>query len=68
MPSSISRMMSHNCTLAGGHLNPAVTLGFFVTRKISLLRALTYMVLQCGGACAGSALVKAVSCSSLWLC
>lgn len=46
---------------AGGHLNPAVTLGFVLTAKISIPRAFFYIIFQCLGACTGSALVKAVS-------
>ena len=50
------------CTVtAGGHLNPAVTLGFVLTAKISIPRAFFYIIFQCLGACTGSALVKAVS-------
>jgi Major intrinsic protein len=31
---------------AGGHLNPAVTLGFLIARKISLQRAFCYWIAQ----------------------
>ena len=44
----------------GGHINPAVTLGFVITARISIPRAFLYMIFQCLGACTGSALVKAV--------
>ncbi len=30
--------------VSGGHINPAVTLGFLVTRKISLVKALLYIL------------------------
>ncbi|URE23021.1 hypothetical protein MUK42_18238 [Musa troglodytarum] len=43
---------------AGGHINPAVTLGLFLARKVSLVRALLYMVAQCLGAICGVGLVK----------
>lgn len=43
----------------GGHINPAVTFGLFVGRKVSLIRALLYMVAQCLGAICGCGLVKA---------
>ncbi|KAJ9558367.1 hypothetical protein OSB04_012981 [Centaurea solstitialis] len=42
---------------SGGHINPAVTFGLFVGRKLLLTRALLYMVMQCCGAIRG-ALVK----------
>lgn len=43
----------------GGHINPAVTFGLFLARKVSLVRAVLYMVAQCLGAIAGVGLVKA---------
>lgn len=45
--------------LAGGHINPAVTFGLFLGRKVSLIRAVLYMVAQCLGAICGVGLVKA---------
>uniref|UniRef100_A0A1D1XI37 Aquaporin PIP2-7 n=1 Tax=Anthurium amnicola TaxID=1678845 RepID=A0A1D1XI37_9ARAE len=49
------------CTagISGGHINPAVTFGLFLARKVSLLRAFFYMVAQCLGAICGVGLVKA---------
>ncbi|KAI5666256.1 hypothetical protein M9H77_16109 [Catharanthus roseus] len=49
------------CTagISGGHINPAVTFGLFLARKVSLLRAFLYMVAQCLGAICGVGLVKA---------
>lgn len=44
---------------AGGHINPAVTFGLFLGRKVSLVRAVFYIVAQCLGAICGVALVKA---------
>ncbi|KAK9269935.1 hypothetical protein L1049_025508 [Liquidambar formosana] len=48
------------CTagISGGHINPAVTFGLFVGRKVSLVRAVAYMVAQCLGAICGVGLVK----------
>ncbi|MQM02115.1 hypothetical protein Taro_034875 [Colocasia esculenta] len=50
------------CTagISGGHINPAVTFGLFLARKVSLLRAVLYMVAQCLGAICGVGLVKAI--------
>ena len=45
--------------VTGGHINPAVTFGLFLARKVSLIRAVTYMVAQCAGAICGVGLVKA---------
>lgn len=49
------------CTagISGGHINPAVTFGLFLARKVSLIRAFLYMVAQCLGAICGCGLVKA---------
>ncbi|ONM53253.1 Aquaporin PIP2-1 [Zea mays] len=49
------------CTagISGGHINPAVTFGLFLARKVSLVRALLYIVAQCLGAICGVGLVKA---------
>ncbi|KAJ7978634.1 Aquaporin PIP2 [Quillaja saponaria] len=49
------------CTagISGGHINPAVTFGLFLARKVSLIRAVAYMIAQCLGAISGVGLVKA---------
>lgn len=44
--------------MTGGHINPAVTFGLLLARKISLPRALAYMIAQCLGAICGAGLVK----------
>jgi aquaporin PIP len=48
------------CTagVSGGHINPAVTFGLFLARKVSLVRAVLYIVAQCLGAICGVGLVK----------
>ncbi|GAV64683.1 MIP domain-containing protein, partial [Cephalotus follicularis] len=49
------------CTagISGGHINPAVTFGLFLARKVSLVRAILYMGAQCLGAICGCGFVKA---------
>ncbi|KAL9374312.1 hypothetical protein Peur_033932 [Populus x canadensis] len=49
------------CTagISGGHINPAVTFGLLLARKLSLTRAVFYMLMQCLGAICGAAVVKA---------
>ncbi|KAK3154678.1 hypothetical protein QOZ80_2BG0193790 [Eleusine coracana subsp. coracana] len=49
------------CTagISGGHINPAVTFGLFLARKVSLVRAVLYIIAQCLGAICGVGLVKA---------
>uniref|UniRef100_A0A7N0TT00 Uncharacterized protein n=1 Tax=Kalanchoe fedtschenkoi TaxID=63787 RepID=A0A7N0TT00_KALFE len=48
------------CTagISGGHINPAVTFGLLLARKLSLTRALLYIVMQCLGAICGAGVVK----------
>jgi aquaporin PIP len=48
------------CTagISGGHINPAVTFGLLVGRKISLIRAIFYMAAQSAGAICGTGLAK----------
>ncbi|KAL9227969.1 hypothetical protein vseg_003598 [Gypsophila vaccaria] len=50
------------CTagISGGHINPAVTFSLLMARKVSLLRAVCYMVVQCTGAICGVGLVKLI--------
>ncbi|KAL3621394.1 Aquaporin PIP2-7 [Castilleja foliolosa] len=50
------------CTagISGGHINPAVTIGLFIARKVSLIRTVGYVVSQCLGAICGVGLVKAI--------
>jgi len=44
--------------MSGGHINQAVTFGLFLARKLSLTRAVFYMVMQCLGAICGAGVVK----------
>ncbi|XP_038905331.1 probable aquaporin PIP1-4 [Benincasa hispida] len=48
------------CTagISGGHINPAVTFGLLLGRKLSLTRAVFYIIMQCLGAICGAAVVK----------
>ncbi|WVZ82842.1 hypothetical protein U9M48_030055 [Paspalum notatum var. saurae] len=50
------------CTkgVSGGHVNPAVTFGMLLGRKVSLLRALLYVLAQCLGAVCGAGVVMGV--------
>ncbi len=52
--------------ISGGHLNPAVTIGFWVTKKISTLDALSYWVSQLAGATLAAYLLTVVMPESIW--
>lgn len=41
--------------VSGAHVNPAVSLAMLVTKRISLIRAVMFVLAQCGGAVAGAA-------------
>jgi aquaporin Z len=47
-------MVSATAAVSGGHLNPAVTLGAWIGKKIQTLPAILYVVAQCLGAIAGA--------------
>lgn len=44
--------------ISGGHFNPAVTLGFVVTRRMRLSLAVVYWLAQFGGACVAAVLLN----------
>jgi aquaporin NIP len=44
--------------VSGAHLNPAVTLGFFAARRISVRESLPYLASQCAGALAASGVLR----------
>jgi aquaporin Z len=54
----IAVMVSAVGFISGGHFNPAVTLGFLVTRRIAPMLALVYWVVQFGAAATGALLLK----------
>lgn len=55
---TIAVMVSATGAISGGHLNPAVTVGAWVGRKINSANALGYIVSQCLGAIVAAALIK----------
>ena len=46
--------------LSGAHINPAVTLGFWSTRRFPSAEVLPYVLAQCAGASAASAVLRSV--------
>lgn len=57
---ALAVMISALGAVSGAHFNPAVTFGFWVTRRMSLTSAITYWVSQLLGAIAASFLLRAV--------
>jgi aquaporin Z len=62
---TIGVMVAATAAISGGHLNPAVTLGALVTKKIDAMNAVGYIVAQCLGAVVAAALVRAALPSEL---
>ncbi len=54
----IAVMVSSFGFISGGHFNPAVTLGFLVTRRIAPALAVWYWIVQLGGAALAALLLK----------
>ena len=52
--------------ISGGHLNPAVTIGFWVTRRISTLDASFYWIAQLAGAVAAAYVLKFIVPDDTW--
>jgi len=44
--------------ISGAHINPAVTIGLFVTQKIDALNTIGYIISQCFGAITAAVLLK----------
>ncbi len=57
---ALATMISALGAWSGAHFNPAVTLGFVITRRMSLTSAITYWVSQLVGAIAASFLLRSV--------
>jgi MIP family channel proteins len=55
---AIGIMVSNLGHISGGHFNPAVTLGFVVTRRITLPLALVYWIAQFGGAVVAAGILR----------
>lgn len=58
---SIATMVQSFGHISGGHINPAVTAAMVVTRKLSLAKALFYVMAQCLGAITGAGIVYLVT-------
>jgi len=63
---AIALMISALGHISGGHFNPAVTIGFWVTKRISTVEAVSYWVAQLLGGVAAAFLLKAVVPEDTW--
>ncbi|MBI2555814.1 MAG: MIP family channel protein [Candidatus Rokubacteria bacterium] len=57
---TIALLVSATAKISGGHINPAVTFGAWITGKIDLAKAIMYVVAQLVGAVVAAWLLKAV--------
>ncbi|HVM11101.1 MAG TPA: MIP/aquaporin family protein [Actinomycetota bacterium] len=63
---AIAVMVSATGHISGGHFNPAVTIGAWVTQRIRLTDALTYVVAQLLGGAAGAGLIRLAVPRDIW--
>jgi len=59
-------MVSAMGHISGGHFNPAITIGFWVTKRLSTIDTILYWSAQLGGATAAAFLLKAVIPEDTW--
>jgi MIP family channel proteins len=59
-------MVSAVSHISGGHLNPAVTAGYWVTRRLGTLQALFYWIAQLLGAIAATYLLFVIVPDAIW--
>ena len=52
--------------ISGGHFNPAITIGFWVTKRLSTPDTLLYWVAQVAGAVAAAFLLRAIIPEEVW--
>jgi aquaporin TIP len=55
---AIGIMVSNLGHISGGHFNPAITLGFVATRRITTRLAVVYWIVQFGGAVVAAAILR----------
>src|SRR6202521_2314677 len=59
-------MVSSLGHISGGHFNPAVTIGFWVTKRVNTVDTVLYWAAQVAGATAAAFLLKAVVPEETW--
>ncbi len=63
---ALAVMISAIGHVSGGHFNPAVTIGYWVTKRLNTLEVLMYWAAQLAGAIAAAFLLKAVIPDDTW--
>jgi aquaporin TIP len=63
---AIAIMVSALGHISGGHFNPAVTIGFWVTKRLNTLDVVLYWAAQLAGAVAAAFLLKAIIPEDTW--
>ncbi len=63
---AVGAMVSALAHISGAHLNPAVTIGYWVTRRLGALESIGYGVVQLLGAAAGAYLLSVILPESIW--
>src|SRR3979411_2497483 len=63
---AIAIMVTSLGHISGGHFNPAITIGFWVTRRVNTIDTVLYWVAQLAGATAAAFLLKAVVPEETW--
>ena len=57
----VSTMVWSIAHISGGHINPAVTVAMLLTRKITPMKSIFYILSQCIGAVIGAGILKGVT-------
>ncbi len=63
---AIAIMVSALGHISGGHFNPAITIGFWVTKRLSTVDVVLYWAAQLAGAIAAAFLLKALIPEEVW--
>jgi len=63
---TIAIMVSALGHISGGHFNPAVTIGFWVTKRVNTIDAFLYWAAQLAGAAAAAFLLRALVPDETW--
>jgi len=63
---AVAVMVSALGHISGAHLNPAVTIGYWVTRRLSTIDSISYGIVQLLGATAGAYVLSLLLPESIW--